>query len=90
MLPVNLMHEIELGVWKTLLVHLLDILMRVGPETPLLLDFRFRNMASFGRGTIRPFDKHGMSNLPCLAARDYEDILQASLTQCAQPSPPDT
>ena len=38
----------------------------------------FRQISSFGRDTIRRFG-HNVSDLKKLAARDYEDILQASI-----------
>lgn len=45
MLVVDFMHEIELGVWKTLFTHLLRILSAAAPGGKLLgyLDERFDN-----------------------------------------------
>ncbi|KZT60991.1 hypothetical protein CALCODRAFT_447836, partial [Calocera cornea HHB12733] len=77
MLPVDLMHEIELRVWKSLLEHLIRILHAVGPRAIIMLDFRYLQVPTFGRGTIRTFDSHGVSKLSRLVAQDYEDLLQA-------------
>lgn len=45
MLVVDFMHEIELGVWKSLLVHLLRILSAVNPN--LLHELDNRQVVSF-------------------------------------------
>ncbi|KAF7970284.1 hypothetical protein HWV62_24482 [Athelia sp. TMB] len=81
-LVVDLMHEFELGVWKGLFVHLLRILeaqsRATGTNLINQLDFRFRQIPSFGRDTIRRFSNN-VSELKQLAARDYEDILQCAI-----------
>jgi hypothetical protein len=41
MLVVDLMHEVELGVWKSLFIHLLRILASVTPALLYKLDHRF-------------------------------------------------
>jgi hypothetical protein len=85
------MHETELGVWKTLLIHLLRILEITDENTLHELDrryfiphghllfshcpSRFRLVPTFGRDTIRRFTSN-TSELKKMAARDYEDILQ--------------
>jgi hypothetical protein len=47
----------------------------LAPLSILLSPFRFRQVAPFGRSTIRRFS-HNVADLKKLAARDYEDILQ--------------
>jgi hypothetical protein len=42
---------------------------------------RFREIATFGRGTIRRFGNN-VSGMKKLAARDFEDILQVCLFWC--------
>ncbi|TFK68774.1 hypothetical protein BDN72DRAFT_650911 [Pluteus cervinus] len=71
----DLMHELELGVWKALLQHLIRILFSLGTETVHIFNERFRRVAPFGPSTIRKFSTN-VSDLSKLAARDYEDILQ--------------
>ncbi|KAG6914252.1 hypothetical protein DXG01_001450 [Tephrocybe rancida] len=72
---VDLLHEIELGVWKNLLIHLLRILESVDDNMLHELDRRFRLVPTFGRDTIRRFSRNA-SELKKMAARDYEDLLQ--------------
>ncbi|KZP02363.1 hypothetical protein FIBSPDRAFT_905925, partial [Athelia psychrophila] len=78
-LVVDLMHEFELGVWKSLFLHILRILeayaKKSGKNVTNILDARYRQVPSFGRDTIRRFSSN-VSELKCLAARDYEDLLQ--------------
>ncbi|KAH9955650.1 hypothetical protein BC827DRAFT_1320420 [Russula dissimulans] len=66
MLVVDFMHEVELGVWKALFMHL-----------AALLDERYRQIPPFGQ-TIRRFTNN-VSEMKQLAARDYEDLLQCSI-----------
>ncbi|KAH9903884.1 uncharacterized protein BXZ73DRAFT_111380 [Epithele typhae] len=73
----DLMHEFELGVWKSTLTHLLRLVIALGGDNIQTLDSRFSQVPTFGRSTIRPFGSN-MSGLKKLAARDYEDILQCS------------
>ena len=85
------MHEIEAGVWKRILIHLLRILQLlknlvrfnkrygkrpVGGSHHLRLR-RFRKVPTFGRDTIRRFSNN-VSDLKQMAARMYEDILQVT------------
>ncbi|KAG6914659.1 hypothetical protein DXG01_016060 [Tephrocybe rancida] len=72
---VDLLHEIELGVWKALLIHLLRILESVDENLHHELDARFRKVPTFGRDTIRCFTRN-TSELKKMAAHNYEDILQ--------------
>lgn len=78
MLVVDLMHEFELGVWKSLFIHLLRILASVNPNLLHELDRRFRQIPTFGRDTIRKFSAN-MSEMKKLAARDFEDMLQCAI-----------
>ncbi|KAF7981735.1 hypothetical protein HWV62_32343 [Athelia sp. TMB] len=81
MLVVDMLHEFELGVWKSLFIHLLRMLAVLDIALIHELDRRFRAMPTFGRDTIRKF-KANMSEMKSLAARDFEDLLQ-----CATPAP---
>ncbi|RDB27548.1 hypothetical protein Hypma_003878 [Hypsizygus marmoreus] len=75
MFAVDLMHEIEVGVWKAILIHLFRILEAVDENLLHELDKRFRQMPTFGRDTIRRFCAN-VSELKQMAARNYEDFLQ--------------
>ncbi|CDO68696.1 hypothetical protein BN946_scf184652.g23 [Trametes cinnabarina] len=75
MLVVDLLHEYELGVWKSLFAHLIRILDSIDGQCVDRLNERFRQVPSFGRGTIRRF-AHNVSEMKRMAARDFEDILQ--------------
>ncbi|KAG6825349.1 hypothetical protein H0H92_004011 [Tricholoma furcatifolium] len=84
MFVVDQMHEIELGVWKHLFIHLLRILESLEQPRIHELDRRvlapssFRVVPPFGADTIRKFGKK-VSELKKMAARDYEDILQVAI-----------
>ncbi|KIK92915.1 hypothetical protein PAXRUDRAFT_790802 [Paxillus rubicundulus Ve08.2h10] len=80
MLVVDFMHECELGTWKSLFSHLIRLLYALpsGVLTVAELDARFRQIPSFGRGTIRKFSSN-TSEMKRLAARDFEDILQCTI-----------
>ncbi|KAM6494731.1 hypothetical protein JOM56_009354 [Amanita muscaria] len=71
----DLMHEVELGVWKALFKHLLRILHAYGNDTIQKLNSRYRAMPTFGNNTIRKF-RQNVSGAKQLAVRDYEDLLQ--------------
>lgn len=70
------MHEFELGVWKAVFKHLLRILFAHGGTAISALNERYRAVPTFGRSTIRKFTENA-SALKKLAARNYEDLLQA-------------
>ncbi|KAF5382541.1 hypothetical protein D9615_002821 [Tricholomella constricta] len=80
MLVVDLLHEFELGVWKTLFKHLIRLLYAASRQGDLVaeLDFRYRQTPTFGRDTIRKFANNA-SEMKKLAARDFEDLLQCSI-----------
>ena len=86
MLVIDLMHEFELGVWKALFTHLIRILSaaKVGDTLVNELDHRYRMVPTFGGATIRKFASN-TSEMKRMAARDFEDALQASL--CLGPRP---
>ncbi|KAJ3724747.1 hypothetical protein C8R42DRAFT_719390 [Lentinula raphanica] len=66
MLAPDFMHEFELGVFKSLFAH--------------LIHHRFRQVPTFGFDTIRLFANNA-SEMKRLAARDFEDLLQAMAWQ---------
>ncbi|KAJ7215526.1 hypothetical protein GGX14DRAFT_312684, partial [Mycena pura] len=74
LLAVDLMHEFELGVWKSLMVHLVRMCICFGPDVVRQLDQRYRQVPTFGRSTIRSF-RNNVSEMKKFAARDFEDLL---------------
>ncbi|KAJ3569580.1 hypothetical protein NP233_g4962 [Leucocoprinus birnbaumii] len=81
MLTVDLLHEIELGVWKSLFTHLVRILHAASTTSePLVvcLDERYRRIDTFGDGGIRRFSSNS-SEMKKMAARDFEDLLQCAI-----------
>ncbi|KAH9848646.1 hypothetical protein C2E23DRAFT_785618 [Lenzites betulinus] len=71
----DLMHEFELGVWKSVWIHLLRILFAAGDDKIQELNKRFRQVPSFGRSTVRRFSAN-VSGQSKLAARDFEARLK--------------
>ncbi|KAJ3514106.1 hypothetical protein NMY22_g14847 [Coprinellus aureogranulatus] len=55
MVSVDILHEVEIGVWKTLFIHLLRLLEALGTSGTGILNSRFRQVPTFGRDTIRRF-----------------------------------
>ncbi|CAE6538191.1 unnamed protein product [Rhizoctonia solani] len=78
MFVVDLLHEIELGVWKSLLTHLIRILFGCGADVIAKFNHRFRQVPTFCNSTIRKFSDD-VASLSRLAARDFEDILQCCI-----------
>ncbi|KAG6809229.1 hypothetical protein H0H92_001089 [Tricholoma furcatifolium] len=74
---VDVLHEIELGVFKAIFTHLIRILYTMGSRGVADLDHRFRKVPTFGRSTIRRFSNN-VSEMKKLAGRDFEDILQCA------------
>ncbi|EUC58469.1 hypothetical protein RSOL_256740 [Rhizoctonia solani AG-3 Rhs1AP] len=74
-LTVDFLHEVELGVWKSVFQHILRILESTDSRSLAIFNERFRLIPPFGDGTIRPFTED-VSNMSRPAARNYEDILQ--------------
>ncbi|KAH9898500.1 hypothetical protein C8Q73DRAFT_773146 [Cubamyces lactineus] len=67
----DLLHEFELGVWKSLFTHFLRLLHAAGNDTIQEFNKRFRQIPTYGRSTIRRFSAN-ISDQGKLAARDYE------------------
>ncbi|KAJ7049329.1 hypothetical protein C8F01DRAFT_1265524 [Mycena amicta] len=75
---VDLLHEIELGIIKYILIHLIRLLYAMDKGKVAEFNLRFRLVPTFGRMTIRRFHR-SVSELKKMAARDFEDILQCLL-----------
>ncbi|KAJ3768980.1 hypothetical protein FB446DRAFT_813657 [Lentinula raphanica] len=58
MLVPDVLHEIELGVWKAILLHLIRMLFSIGSDTVLIMNERYRSIPPFGRNTIRRINKN--------------------------------
>ncbi|KAJ2911509.1 hypothetical protein MD484_g8905, partial [Candolleomyces efflorescens] len=78
MLSSDVLHEVELGVWKSVFIHLIRLLDALNPRGANDLDYRYRRVPTFGKDTIRRF-RNNTSEMKQLAARDYEDILQCAI-----------
>ncbi|KAJ3547908.1 hypothetical protein NMY22_g1480 [Coprinellus aureogranulatus] len=78
MLAVDVLHEVEIGIWKSLFIHLLRLLETIDTASIGILNSRFRQMPTFGRDTIRRFSKN-VSDRKQFGAREYEDILQCAI-----------
>ncbi|KAI0324055.1 hypothetical protein GY45DRAFT_1263589 [Cubamyces sp. BRFM 1775] len=74
----DLMHEFELGVWKSTVTHLVRILTAFGASSINKLNARFTAIPRFGRDAIRHFGDN-VAGLKKLAARDYEDLVQCAI-----------
>ncbi|KAH9919802.1 uncharacterized protein B0H18DRAFT_936945 [Fomitopsis serialis] len=76
----DFLHEVELGVWKALFTHLVRILYAAAPSGELVIELnsRYRQIPTFGRGTIRRFAENA-SEMKKMAARDFEDLLQCAI-----------
>lgn len=72
----DILHEFELGVWKSIFTHLLRILVAAGGDALSELDKRYRNVPTFA--TIRRFPSN-VSSMTKLAGRDFEDMLQCAM-----------
>ncbi|QRV82607.1 hypothetical protein RhiJN_27833 [Ceratobasidium sp. AG-Ba] len=77
-LVVDQLHEIELGVFKSLFRHLVRILYSCTSNSNIVeFNRRFRNVPTFG-STIRKFSAD-VASMGRLAARDLEDMLQSCI-----------
>ncbi|KAF4568042.1 hypothetical protein EYR36_010050 [Pleurotus pulmonarius] len=74
----DLLHELELGVWKAVFMHLIRMLHFIGPTAVAALNSRYRRVPTFSAGTIRRFHNDAAA-MKKLAGRDYEDLLQCSI-----------
>ncbi|KIM28587.1 hypothetical protein M408DRAFT_307928 [Serendipita vermifera MAFF 305830] len=75
MLVIDFMHEFELGVWRSIIHHIVRILDARGDEYIREFDKRLRSTPTFGPDTIRKM-RNNVSQFKKFAARDYEDLLQ--------------
>ncbi|KAF6758408.1 hypothetical protein DFP72DRAFT_1065097 [Ephemerocybe angulata] len=75
---VDPLHEVELGTWRDVFVQLRRLIEAIDPGLKNALDYRFRQVPTFGRDTIRRF-RNNMSEMKQLAARDFEDMLQCAM-----------
>ncbi|KAK7444353.1 hypothetical protein VKT23_015366 [Stygiomarasmius scandens] len=78
MFTVDLLHEIEIGTWKAIFIHLLRILFAFDRSKVDELDNRYRQVPPFGRETIRRANGN-VSGLTRKTAREFEDYLQVAL-----------
>ncbi|KAJ1299373.1 hypothetical protein OPQ81_011048 [Rhizoctonia solani] len=74
---VDLLHEVELGVWKSVLKHHIRVLHLSGSTAVTEFNKRFRMVPTFS-DSIRMFSDD-VAGLSRLAARDFEDILQCCI-----------
>ncbi|EAU83872.2 hypothetical protein CC1G_09541 [Coprinopsis cinerea okayama7 len=78
MVVVDILHEVDGGVWKYVFVQLLRLLEAVQSGQVNELDRRYRLVPTFGVDTIRRF-RNNISEMKQLAARDFEDMLQCAI-----------
>ncbi|KAG2021050.1 hypothetical protein CC2G_006316 [Coprinopsis cinerea AmutBmut pab1-1] len=78
MVVVDILHEVDAGVWKYIFVQLLRLLEAVQSGQVNELDKRYRLIPTFGADTIRRF-RNNISEMKQLAARDFEDMLQCAI-----------
>ncbi|CAE6398632.1 unnamed protein product [Rhizoctonia solani] len=76
-LVVDQLHEVELGVWKSLFKHLIRLLYSAGSRNVTEFNKRFRKVPTFA-SAIRLF-AHDVADMGRIAARDFEDILQCCM-----------
>ncbi|THU91216.1 hypothetical protein K435DRAFT_820896 [Dendrothele bispora CBS 962.96] len=75
MFPNDLLHEIEIGTWKAIFLHLLRLLDTMKSDLLDELDERYIQIPPFGRETIRRINRN-VSELKRTTAREFEDYLQ--------------
>ncbi|KAI0647705.1 hypothetical protein C8Q79DRAFT_999321 [Trametes meyenii] len=71
----DILHEWELGVWKSLMTHLVRILHAAKGGVVREFNARFRLVPTFGLDIIRRFNSN-MADMKQFAAHDFEDALQ--------------
>ncbi|KAG9087801.1 hypothetical protein FRC06_002358 [Ceratobasidium sp. 370] len=76
-LVIDQLHEVELGVWKSLFQHLIRLLHLSGPAAIAEFNRRFRAVPTFA-SAIRKFAED-VADMGRIAARDLEDILQCCM-----------
>ncbi|KAF7293522.1 hypothetical protein MIND_01130500 [Mycena indigotica] len=72
----DLLHEVELGVAKAIIIHVIRMLQTFKKIDEF--DSRFRQIETFGRSGIRAFS-YNVSDMKYAAARNFEDVLQCIL-----------
>ncbi|KAI1783828.1 hypothetical protein LXA43DRAFT_902777 [Ganoderma leucocontextum] len=75
----DLMHEFELGVWKSTFTHLLHILYAAGGDKIQIFNQRFRAIPTFSQSTIQHFSAN-ISEQGKLAACNYEAQLKCFIS----------
>ncbi|KAG8767288.1 hypothetical protein FRC12_006324 [Ceratobasidium sp. 428] len=78
MLVPDVLHEFELGVWKSTLIHIIRLLDSKGQIAVTTFDSCFRKISTYPPDTIRKFS-FDVSGMVKFAARDYEDVLQCCI-----------
>ncbi len=78
MYAYDLLHGFELGIWKAIFTYILHVLYAEGGDKIQILNWRFWQVPTFGRNTIRRFSNN-ISGMKKLAAWNFEDILQVQL-----------
>ncbi|KAG2062510.1 hypothetical protein BDR04DRAFT_1131197 [Suillus decipiens] len=74
MLVVDLLHEFELGVFKSVFKHLIRLLYAINNESVVLLNERFHLIPSFGKGGIRRFPSNVSEDILQCAILAFEDL----------------
>ncbi|KAI0038029.1 hypothetical protein FA95DRAFT_1478129, partial [Auriscalpium vulgare] len=78
MLVPDVLHESELGTVKSTAAQLFRLVHELPGDMIAELNRRFRQIPTFGRGTIRRFDDN-VSEMKKFAGRDYEDFIQCAI-----------
>ncbi|KAJ7174311.1 hypothetical protein C8R46DRAFT_1214519 [Mycena filopes] len=83
MLVVDFMHDFELGVWKAVFTHLIRILVAHGGDVVQALNTRYRQVPTFGKGTIHQFTNNtsAMKKLLLITLRIYYSALFFAIIQ---------
>ncbi|KAK0238221.1 hypothetical protein EDD85DRAFT_769932, partial [Armillaria nabsnona] len=76
MFIIDPLHEIELGTWKALFIHLLQLCQYYGGDVVQELNKRQVSLTTASQVIIF---KKNVSDMKNFAARDYEDILQCAM-----------
>ncbi|KAJ7178829.1 hypothetical protein C8R43DRAFT_872143 [Mycena crocata] len=84
MLVVDHLHEWSLGVWKATFSHIVRVLYAALPSGASVntLNERFRQISSFGRGTVRRFCSNA-SEMKKLAGHNYDNLL-STIIPCVE------
>ncbi|KAE9403283.1 hypothetical protein BT96DRAFT_763247, partial [Gymnopus androsaceus JB14] len=74
LLVPDVLHELELGVWKAILLHLIRMKHCLGSKNVQEMNRRYDHISVI-MSTIRKICKN-VSDMKNMAARDYENYLQ--------------